>query len=99
MALEHQMVDAFVNCTGNTTLIYDNLKTLEKEYNFWSLYRTVPFPSSSSSSSGKQQQQQRLLSRYYSNIEAPRPEGFSDDEATHDQIVAAGPIEELKKNK
>lgn len=75
-----QMVYEYYRATGDLAFIRDNLPVLETEYEFWESNRTVFVEKN-----GKIY----LLNQYRSNVVKPRPESYSEDYATAEQIDVA----------
>jgi alpha,alpha-trehalase len=82
------MVDAYVNATGDTTLLALALPILEREHQFWMDYRT-PTTTSFVGASSSPSSPPLLLTQYWSDIKAPRPEGYHLDVATNTRAMAA----------
>ncbi|XP_078048577.1 trehalase isoform X2 [Augochlora pura] len=67
------MVDQYLKVTGDYKWLEENFATLEKEFNFWMVNRTVEVEMDGT---------KYTLARYYEESAGPRPESYKEDYLT-----------------
>ncbi|EPZ34027.1 Glycoside hydrolase, family 37 domain-containing protein [Rozella allomycis CSF55] len=76
-----QMIDRYVNATGDFEFLAESLDLLDKEYDFWMKHRSLTLPNIKGKMSLKDK---HVLNLYRGENDIPRPESYIEDfEAAH----------------